>query len=209
MLRIYGNIYSPDAFRNGANERDRTMTKQTTVTVTYESVVTTIKAAVKDAERGAGKLRTAGDMLASFYLTRDAVSAVKAQVVADCIVPAFSKDERDILAADIPRKVKGVDDSHDDARKMRKAAQDKIAQYWARLLDYGFGKVEKAKPGPQDRAGDDEGEEATASAKSADVRLSDLLADALRIAQSAEDPTFDIVAFVAAIKSAQGILAAE
>jgi hypothetical protein len=184
-------------------------TATATVEVTYESVVTTIKAAVKDAERGAGKLRTAGDMLASFYLTREAASAVKAQVVADCIVPAFSKDERDILAVDIPRKVKGVDDSHDTARKLRKAAQDKIAQYWARLLDYGFGKVEKAKPGPQDRAGDDEGEEATASAKSADVRLSDLLADALRIAQSAEDPTFDIVTFVAAIKSAQGILAAE
>jgi len=185
------------------------MGKQATAAVTYESVVTTIKAAVKDAERGAGKLRTAGDMLASFYLTRDAVSAVKAQVVADCIVPAFSKDERDILAADIPRKVKGVDDSHDDARKLRKAAQDKIAQYWARLLDYGFGKVDKAKPGPQDRAGDDDGEEATTSTKSVDVRIGEHLTAILKLAQSEENPTFDVVGFVAAIKSAQGILAAE
>ena len=185
------------------------MTKQTTVTVTYESVVTTIKAAVKEAERGAGKLRTAGEALAAFYLTREAASAVKAQVVADCIVPAFGKDERDILAADIPRKVKGVDDSHDDARKMRKAAQDKIAQYWARLLDYGFGKVEKAKPGPQDRAGDDEGEEDTASAKSAELRICEHLAAVMKIAQAEENPTFNIVSFVAAIKSAQGILAAE
>jgi hypothetical protein len=185
------------------------MTKQATATVTYESVVSTIKAAVKDAERGAGKLRTAGDMLASFYLTRDAASAVKAQVVADCIVPAFSKDERDILAADIPRKVKGVDDSHDAARKLRKAAKDKIAKYWARLLDYGFDKIEKAKPGPQDRAGADDGEEATVSTKSTDVSLNELVTKVLRIAQSEENPTFDVVAFVAAIKSAQGILAAE
>jgi hypothetical protein len=41
------------------------------------------------------------------------------------------------------------------------------------------------------------------------VSLNELLTKVLRIAQSADDPTFDVVAFVAAIKSAQGILAAE
>ncbi len=113
--------------------------------INFSGIVTAVKNAVSGSEKVENAWKSAGEMVAEFYGTREAFEEAKTQFIADAIITAFNKNEQELVKLDLPRAKKGVPDTHETTRKARKAVIDKAGKYFGRIATYAFGKVEKSE----------------------------------------------------------------
>lgn len=115
----------------------------------YSEVVTATKTAIKADSEVGNKWVKAGESVADFFQSAKALEEVKAQFIADAILPAIDKRHAQALAVDLPRKGSkefnekiSVDVSYSDkwelANQGKKDARATCDTYFKRVLKYAF-----------------------------------------------------------------------
>jgi hypothetical protein len=70
----------------------------------YIEMISSVKTAITEDGKLIGKWEKAGENVAEFYQSAKAVEEVKAQFIADAVLPAIDKKHSQALAVDLPRK---------------------------------------------------------------------------------------------------------
>ena len=115
----------------------------------YTEVINSVKSAIKIDGDTQNKWVKAGENVAEFYQSVKAVEEVKAQFIADAILPALDKKHAQALAVDLPRKGSkdfnektAMDVSYSDkwelANQAKKDARSTCDTYFKRVLKYAF-----------------------------------------------------------------------
>ncbi len=162
----------------------------------YSAVVSAVQSAIVSDQGTEGKWQKVAAIVPAFFGTAESLLEVKAQFIADAILPSIPKQAK-ALARELPRKngkeYKALDDAGrkewetaNSAKKIARAAAD---EYFKRVLKYAFPPVKKES--------DDEGETATLKTK-----LAKMLADAIGKCEKAESPDFDVPATLVGLRAA-------
>ena len=130
----------------------------------YLEVVNSVKSTLKSVEQTETKLQTMGADVLGFFQTEKAMDEVKAQFIADAILPVIKKHHAEALAKDLPRKGSkeynenlAKDASYADkfeiANQAKKDARSTLNTYYNRVKSYAFpkDKVESSKKSFADR----------------------------------------------------------
>ena len=130
----------------------------------YQDLVVSVKSALKSVEQSETKLQTMGAEVLDFFKTESAMDEVKAQFIADAILPVIKKHHAEALAKDLPRKGSkeyneniAKDASYADkfelANQAKKDARSTLNTYYNRVKSYAFpkDKVESPKKSFADR----------------------------------------------------------
>lgn len=138
----------------------------------------------------------AGPMVRAFYGTESALAEAKAQFIADAILPALDPRHAKALEVDLPRK--GSKDyaaldaaglKHwEDANKAKIDARATAHTYYNRIVSYAFPKEKK--------------ESTTLKTK-----LCNMLADAIKKCEKAEEPDFDVAGTLTHLRAALAMVA--
>lgn len=115
----------------------------------YTEVINSVKSAIKIDGDTQNKWVKAGENVAEFYQSAKALEEVKAQFIADAILPALDKRHAQALAVDLPRKGSkdfnektAMDISYSDkwelANQGKKDARSTCDTYFKRVLKYAF-----------------------------------------------------------------------
>lgn len=115
----------------------------------YSEVVVSVKSAIKVDSDTQNKWVKAGESVAEFFQSVKALEEVKAQFIADAILPAIDKKHAQALAIDIPRKGSkdfneksamdsGYVDKWEVANQAKKDARATCDTYFKRVLKYAF-----------------------------------------------------------------------
>jgi hypothetical protein len=115
----------------------------------YTEVISSVKSAIKVDSDTQNKWVKAGESVAEFYQSAKALDEVKAQFIADAILPAIDKKHAQALAVDLPRKGSkefnektSVDVSYSDkwelANQAKKDARSTCETYYKRVAKYAF-----------------------------------------------------------------------
>jgi hypothetical protein len=115
----------------------------------YSDMVLSVKSAIKIDGDTENKWVKAGENVAEFYQSTKAIEEVKAQFIADAILPAIDKRHAQALAVDLPRKGSkdfnektAMDISYSDkwelANQAKKDARSTCDTYFKRVLKYAF-----------------------------------------------------------------------
>lgn len=165
-------------------------------TTDYSAVVAAVQSAVTADQGATGKWQKVGAIVPAFFGSAEALVEVKAQFIADAILPAIPKHAK-ALAVELPRKgskeFKALDDAGiaaweaaTDAKIKARATADEM---FKRVIKYAFPPVK----------GEGEGEGETATLK---TKLAKMLADAIGKCEKAEAPDFDVPATLAGLRAA-------
>jgi conjugal transfer/entry exclusion protein len=122
----------------------------------YQELVSSVKSALKSVEQSETKLQTMGAEVLDFFKTESAMDEVKAQFIADAILPVIKKHHAEALAKDLPRKGSkeyneniAKDASYADkfeiANQAKKDARSTLNTYYNRVKSYAFPKDKKDK----------------------------------------------------------------
>jgi hypothetical protein len=122
----------------------------------YQEVVNSVKSALKSVEQSETKLQSMGAEVLEFFVTESAMDEVKAQFIADAILPTIKKHHAEALAKDLPRKGSkeynenlAKDASYSDkfeiANQAKKDARATLNTYYNRVKSYAFPKPKKEK----------------------------------------------------------------
>jgi hypothetical protein len=117
----------------------------------YSEVVSSVKSAVDLDNKTKNKWVKAGESVAEFFQSAKALEEVKAQFIADAILPALDKKHGQALAVELPRKGSkdfnekiAMDVSYSDkweiANQAKKDARATCDTYFKRVLSYAFPK---------------------------------------------------------------------
>ena len=114
-------------------------------------MVKAVKLAVSNDIALSNKWEKAGEEVAKVYPTAQALEEVKAQFIADCILPAIDKRHAESLAKDIPRKGSKEFNAMADSEKAKwelvnqakKDARAICGTYFNRVKGYAYGKEKK------------------------------------------------------------------
>lgn len=164
----------------------------------YTKACDTTRDAIKTDTTSRAKWSNAGSATAAYFKTKDAMVAVKAQFIADAILPAMDKRHRDALDVALPRKgskeyndlvASGGADKWDAANQAKKDARAIAHTYFARLMEYAF-PTEKAEPTPRDLK----------------TRLNEELAALVKACQKAESAPFDVGATIRGLEAVLAIV---
>lgn len=193
----------PDNLLSGVNKLVTQKENIMKTTVEYTEVAAAVKVAVRSDIQNANKWREAGIVTAKFYGSREALQDVKAQFIADAIIPALDKRHAQALAAEMPRKGSKEYNALDDGQRqawevLNQAKKDARAiahTMFSRLLSYAF-PIEKAEA-------DD------TPAASLDSKLAADLAAWVKQLEKAEDADFDIVAVSKQLKATLALVTAK
>lgn len=172
-------------------------------TVEYSEVTKAVKSAVSSDIQNANRWREAGIVTAAFYGSREALQDVKAQFIADAVLPALDKRHAAALAKDTVRKGSKEYNALDDGQRqawevLNQAKKDARAiahTMFSRLLSYAF-PIEKAEA-------DD------TPAASLDSKLAADLAAWVKRLEKAENADFDIVAVSKQLKATLALVTAK
>lgn len=115
----------------------------------YTEVVTATKTAIKADSEVGNKWVKAGESVSSYFTTQKALEEVKAQFIADAILPALDKKHSEALGKDLPRKGSkefiehtqkdsGYADKWELANQAKKDARATCDTYFKRVLKYAF-----------------------------------------------------------------------
>ena len=115
----------------------------------YTEVVTATKTAIKADSEVGNKWVKAGESVSSYFTTQKALEEVKAQFIADAILPALDKKHSEALGKDLPRKGSkefndkcSTDANYSDkwevANQAKKDARSTCDTYFKRVLKYAF-----------------------------------------------------------------------
>jgi len=117
----------------------------------YLEVVNSVKSTLKSVEQTETKLQSMGSDVLGFFQTEKAMDEVKAQFIADAILPVIKKHHAEALAKDLPRKGSkeyneniSKDASYADkfelANQAKKDARATLNTYYNRVKKYAFPK---------------------------------------------------------------------
>jgi len=162
-------------------------------TITYQSIVQSTIDTIKATATTEGKWKATGTKVAAFFKTETAFVEVKAQFIADAILPALDKKHAQALAKELPRKgskeYNALDQSGRDtweaANQAKKDARAIAHTYFARLVSYAFPK-EKTETAPRELR----------------LRVSEELIALIKACQKSEDAFDGIVECIAHMEKA-------
>ena len=115
----------------------------------YTEVVSSVKTAITEDGKLINKWEKAGENVAEFFQSAKAIEEVKAQFIADAILPALDKKHSQALAKDMPRmnskdykeqcaKDAGYADKWELVNKAKKDARSTCGTYFTRVVNYAF-----------------------------------------------------------------------
>ena len=115
----------------------------------YTEVVSSVKSAITEDGKLINKWEKAGENVAEFFQSAKAIEEVKAQFIADAILPALDKKHSQALAKDLPRmnskdykeqctKDSGYADKWELANQAKKDARSTCNTYFTRIVNYAF-----------------------------------------------------------------------
>jgi len=164
----------------------------------YSQVTKAVIEAVKGDQSAANKWQSAGATAREFFGTESAMREVKAQFIADAIVPALDKKHGAAMAVDLPRKgsadyVKYIGahgaEHWENANKAKKDARATADTMFNRVIKYAF---------PAEKA-----EKTVTETK---TKLVELINDAIKRAQKDTSPDYDVSALVAHLNNALAVV---
>ena len=114
--------------------------------INYSQLTKDIIATIKADTNTANKWLNVGSEVRAFYGSELALNEVKAQFIADAIIPALDKKHGEALAKDLPRKgskeFNELTDSNKalwaDANQAKKDARSVADTYFKRIVKYAF-----------------------------------------------------------------------
>jgi hypothetical protein len=156
-------------------------------TINYSDLTQSIQATIKADNATANKWQSVGNDTRSFFGSETALTEVKAQFIADAILPALDKRHAQALAKDIPRKgskdYEGLTESHkalwEQINQAKKDARSTCDTYFKRIVGYAFPK-EKAESEP----------------RTLKVKCNEEITKLIKAVEKAENCEFDAVAFL-------------
>ena len=115
----------------------------------YTEVISSVKSAITEDGKLINKWEKAGENVAEFFQSAKAIEEVKAQFIADAVLPAIDKKHAQALAKDLPRmnskdyKEKcsmdiGYADKWELANQAKKDARSTCNTYFTRIVNYAF-----------------------------------------------------------------------
>lgn len=121
--------------------------------VNYSEMVSKVRGAFKADKTQANRWAEAGRDVAAFYHSADALLEVKAQFMADAIIPELDKKHQDALLKDLPRKgSKAYNEMNEanqalwaSATKAKADAKATAHTMFKRVMDYAFPPVKEEK----------------------------------------------------------------
>lgn len=179
---------------NNLTESEYIMQNTIEQTTTYSVVVNNCTSAVRGDIKTANTWQIAGVSVAAFFGTESALLEIKAQFIADAILPAIDKRHAKALLVALPRK-NGKEyialdaqgrDAWEIANQAKKDARATCDTYFARIVKYAF---------PKDKAGSE------AAPVSLKTKIQEAIADLVKKCEKAEGESFDIVATIAALQN--------
>jgi hypothetical protein len=161
-------------------------------TTNYTDTVTACTNAVRQDINTVNKWQTAGDYVRAFFGTEAAMLEVKAQFIADAILPAIDKRHAKALSTELVRKNSkeflaydaGQRDSWEAANQAKKDARATCDTYFARIVKYAFPK--EATP---------------AEARTLETRINEEVTALIKACQKADAPSFDVQAVIASLQN--------
>jgi hypothetical protein len=168
------------------------MTNTNTQTASYEVTVTACTNAVRQDISTVNKWQTAGEAVRAFFGTETAMLEVKAQFIADAILPAIDKRHAKALTVELVRKNskeflaydQGQRDSWEYANQAKKDARATCDTYFARIVKYAFPKEAKQS-----------------EPTSLKTKIQEQIADLIKKCEKAENADFDLVATLTALNA--------
>jgi len=167
-------------------------------TTEYSAVITGVRAAIRGDIATANKWETAGELVRRFYTTEAAITEVKAQFLADAVIPELDKKHQAALVRELPRKgsadyvafvaAHGAD-AWETANQAKRDARSIAHTMFARVVGYAFPKS-KAERVPTPTT----------------TKLVELINDAIKRAQKDEAPTYDVSTLVGHLTAALAIV---
>lgn len=159
----------------------------------YSQVTKAVTEAVRGDINTVNKWQTAGSAVREFYGTETAVNEVKAQFIADAIIPALDKKHAQALARELPRKgsadyvafvANHGADLWETQNQAKKDARATAHTMFSRVVKYAF-PAEKVESAPRDLK----------------TRINEEVAALIKACQKAEAPAFDVAAVLAALEA--------
>ena len=168
--------------------------------VLYTDVTKAVSQAVNADITTKNKWQSAGHTVAGFYDSAEALEAVKAQFIADAILPGMEKKHAAALLVDLPRKgskeFNELTDVNklkwDNANQAKKDARSTAHTMFSRIVSYAWPKEPAEKNPP----------------KTLETRLLEMLADCAGKIEKAENPSFDPVTALKGIREAMTAITA-
>ena len=166
----------------------------------YQTTIKSVIEAVKNELSGVNKWQTAGSNVREFYGSETALQEVKAQFIADAILPALDKKWAQALAIELPRKgskeYNALDQSGvarwESANQAKKDARAVSHTMFNRIVKYAFPKESESEANPP---------------KTLKTKLIDALSDCIGKIEKAENPDFDAVQALVHLRSAVAVIA--
>jgi hypothetical protein len=163
----------------------------------YGTMTKSVISAVDYANKAENKWQSAGQAVRVYYPSRENLEGVKAQFIADAILPALDKKHAAALGVELPRKGSKEYNEMSEANRAKwntaneakKAARATCDTYFSRVLNYAFPK-EKAESTP----------------KSIEVKFNEALTDLIKACEKAEDAPFDVISVKACLVKAQKLV---
>ena len=164
----------------------------------YQTLTKQVTEAVRKNLDTDNKWQIAGQSVREFFGTETALTEVKAQFIADAIIPALDKKHGQALARELPRKgsadyvafvgAHGVD-AWDIANQAKKDARSVAHTMFARVIKYAF---------PAEKT-----ERKVTETK---TKLVELINDAINKAQKDENPDYDVSTLVGHLQAALAVI---
>jgi hypothetical protein len=172
-------------------------------TVEYSEVTKAVKSAVSSDIQNANRWREAGIVTAAFYGSREALRDVKAQFIADAVLPALDKRHAAALAKETVRKGSkeyaaldaGQVAAWEVLNQAKKDARAIAHTMFSRLLSYAF---------PPEKA-----EETEAPSASIEAKLAVDLSAWIKRLEKAEQAPFDLPKVTANLKATLALVTAK
>jgi hypothetical protein len=158
----------------------------------YSATVEACTNAVRKDIDTVNKWQTAGQKVRAFFGTETAMLEVKAQFIADAILPAIDKRHAKALSIELPRKNskefiafdEGQRESWEFANQCKKDARATCDTYFARIVKYAFPK-----------------EATTSEPTTLKTKIQTQIADLVKKCEKSTDADFDIVATLTALNA--------
>lgn len=158
----------------------------------YEVTVTACTNAVRQDINTVNKWQTAGEAVRAFFGTEAAMLEVKAQFIADAILPAIDKRHAKALATELCRKNSkeflaydmGQRETWEATNQAKKDARATCDTYFGRIVKYAFPKEKE--------------ESETISLK---TKIQNQIADLVKKCEKSTDADFDVVATLQALNA--------
>lgn len=164
----------------------------------YSAVTKAVTEAVRGDIATGNKWQAAGHAVREFYGTESALTEVKAQFIADAILPAIDKRHAAALQKDLPRKGSeaynaldaGGRDKWEADNQAKKDARATCHTMFTRVVRYAFPAEKEA-----------------ATPRTLETRMAEELAALIKACEKAEAPAFDVTTTLTHLRAALATVA--